>query len=86
MTAWYQGDLGWHGWIAMTLVLVGFWVLLLLAVLKLFRTTTEVKRDARPAGRGPGPEPIRILDDRRARGDLDRDEYPARDDMIRAAR
>ena len=67
MTAWYQGDLGWHGWIAMTLVLVGFWVLLLLAVLKLFRTTTEVKRDARPAEPGPGPDPIRILDDRRAR-------------------
>lgn len=59
MTTWYHGDLGWGSWIAMTLLLVGFWVRLLLAVLKLFRTTKEVTRDARPAEHGPGPDPIR---------------------------
>jgi putative membrane protein len=78
MMGWYDG-MGWGGWILMTGAMVVFWALLLFAVLALFRTqrsggSTSDRRD-----------PMQILDERFARGEIDEDEYYARSSVLRGS-
>ena len=79
MMGWYNGGMGSGGWLVMAVGMVAFWGLVVWAVVVLFRDT---KSDpARP----PHPDPLDILDDRFARGEIDETEYRGRADVLRAA-
>lgn len=67
---------GWGGWIAGSLVMVGFWVLLFWAIVSLAR------RPADAGSRRPSAE--QILADRFARGEIDAAEYQERRHAIRS--
>lgn len=67
---WWDHDLGWAGWITMTLGMAGFWVLVALLAFAILRS----RRD-------PGasdPDPQQILERRLARGAIDVEEYRER--------
>lgn len=81
MMWWYDG-IGWGGWVVMTLIMVAFWSLVVFAVIAMFRGD----RDSRTYQGPRGDDPMQILDERFARGDIDSDEYHARQDALRAAR
>jgi putative membrane protein len=78
MMGWYHDGVGWGGWIVMTVAMVAFWALVVFAVLAMFRTqgsgeyTTTDRRD-----------PMQILDERFARGEIDEDDYHARSSVLR---
>lgn len=66
---WWDHDWNWNwaGWLAMTMGMAGFWVLVALLVLAAVRS-----------GWGPGPaelEPRQILERRLARGEIDVEEF-----------
>jgi putative membrane protein len=80
---WWNDGMGVAGWIAMTLMMVAFWGLVVFAIIAIFRGfgvggQTPVARHDR--------DPQEILDERFARGEIDVDEYRARQDALRAAR
>lgn len=76
---WNNG-MGWGGWIVMTLIMVTFWSLLVFGVVALFRGD----RDTRSAPQqSRGRDPMQILDERFARGEIDVDEYHARQQVLR---
>ena len=60
---WYHDDLSWGGWVLMTIAMLLFWALVILAVVALFR---GVERDR---------SALQILDERFARGEIDAAEY-----------
>jgi len=67
---WWNHDIGWVGWLAMTLAMAGFWVVIALIVVALVRTGRQpVEGDL---------EPRKILQQRLARGEIDLDEYHER--------
>jgi putative membrane protein len=75
MMWWTDNDLSGWGWGAMTISMVLFWGLLILAGVLLVRSMN------RPSG-GPahasGPTPQEVLADRFARGEIDQEEYHQR--------
>jgi putative membrane protein len=82
MMGWYPDGMGWGGWVVMSLVMVAFWGLVIWGVVAIFRGTT---RDTGSAA-GPGRrDPVEILDERFARGEIDVDEYHARLDVLRSS-
>ena len=82
---WYDGDPGWGGWILMSLMMVAFWALVAVAVVALFRGTRP-DTDRRNGGEGSTgvDEAHRILDERFARGEIDLEEYQARQAALTA--
>jgi len=79
MMWWYDDNgMGWGSWIVMILAMVAFWGLVVFGIVVTFRGL-----------RGDGPEepadhdPMRILDERFARGEIDADEYHARQGVLR---
>jgi len=72
--------MGWGGWIVMTMTMLAFWSLVVFGVVAIFRGD----RAARP---GPqqsrGRDPMQILDERFARGEVEVDEYHARQQALR---
>ncbi len=79
MMGWYHDGMGWAGWLVMVAGMVAFWGLVVWAVIALFRNTQT------PTGDGPGPrDPLGILEERFARGDIDETEYRTRADVLRA--
>ena len=79
MMGWYHDGMGWAGWLVMVAGMVAFWGLVVWAVIALFRSTQT------PTGDGPGHrDPLDILEERFARGDIDETEYRARADVLRA--
>ena len=82
MMGWYgDGAWGWGGWLVMTLVMVAFWGLVIWGLVAIFRSTSTSDRNARDRAR----DPLEILDERFARGEIDVEEYRARQDVIRTA-
>ena len=79
MMGWYYGG---TGWLVMVLVMVAFWGLVIFGVVAIFR---GIGKTNEPAERTPRRDPMRILDERFARGELDLDEYHARQDVLRGA-
>ena len=83
MMGWYyDSSIGWGGWIAMTLMMVAFWGLVIFAVVAIFRGS------AREFGgghieHGEQRDPMQTLDERFARGEIDADEYHARQAVLR---
>lgn len=79
---WWRDGMGWGGWIAMTLIMVAFWSLVVFGVIAIFRGDRESGSDGLPRDR----DPLKILDERFAGGDIEADEYHARRDALRAVR
>lgn len=83
MMGWYgDGGWGWAGWLVMTLMMVAFWGLVVWGLVAIFRGTTR-SDDGNTAGRTR--DPLEILDERFARGEIDAEEYRARQDVLRTA-
>lgn len=80
MMGWYHDGMGPGGWILMTLAMVAFWALVVFAVVALFRGT---QRSGEPTV--DRRDPIQVLDERFARGEIDEDEYHARSSVLRAS-
>ena len=81
MMGWYGDGMGWGGWIAMTLAMVVFWAVVVLAVVAIFRGTSDPRRPSRAVR----PDPLGILEERFARGEIDAEEYRARQSVLRDA-
>jgi putative membrane protein len=78
MMGWYHDGVGWAGWLVMVAGMVAFWGLVVWAVIAIFRST-QTSPPADTAHR----EPLDILDERFARGEIDESEYQARADVLR---
>jgi putative membrane protein len=74
MMGWYHDGGGGGGWLVMTLAMLAFWVLVVGAVVLLFRDTGH-GRTATPAAPS---DPWRILDERFALGQIGPEEYRER--------
>ncbi|MDA8253028.1 MAG: SHOCT domain-containing protein [Rhodospirillales bacterium] len=78
----YEGyGMGWHwlGWLGMAF----FWVILILLVLAAVRYLTGGRRLNAPGGERK-PDALAVLEERYARGEIDREEYlQKRDDLKR---
>ena len=79
MMGWYHDGMGWGDWILMTLAMVAFWALVVFAVLALFRGAQRSGEST------PDRDPMQILDERFARGEIDEEEYHARGSVLRAS-
>lgn len=81
MMGWYNdGSMGAGGWVAMILMMSLFWGAVIFAGIMLFRGTTN-SRGSRESDRVDGVtyrNPMDILDERFARGELENEEYEAR--------
>jgi putative membrane protein len=77
---WNYG-MGWGGWLLMALTMVGFWALVVFAIVALFRGGRD--GGAQPY-RAAGPDAEQILDERFARGEINAEEYHARQLVLRA--
>ena len=81
MMGWYNdGSMGAGGWIAMILMMSLFWGAVIFAGVMLFRGTSN-GRGSGESARGDAVtyrNPVDILDERFARGELENEEYEAR--------
>ena len=79
MWGWSDNTMGGGGWVVMVLGMVIFWSLLIFVVAAIFRGT---RNDGVAMGT-PGRDPMEILDERFARGEIDAEEYHTRRDALR---
>jgi putative membrane protein len=73
-----DGGIGWGGWIVMVAMMVVFWGAIAWVIVTLVR-----QGDSRSQPGSSGAEPIRILDERFARGEIDEVEYQRRRELLR---
>lgn len=79
MMGWYNdGGLGTGGWIVMILMMSLFWAAVIFAGVMIFRGTARGGRDGAPVDGARYRNPMDILDERFARGELENEEYQAR--------
>ena len=83
MMGWYGEGGGWGGWLLMMLFMVAFWGLVIFALVALFRGTG--RSGGGEASALARPDPLQILDERFARGEVDAEEYGARRAALRDA-
>lgn len=83
MMGWYNNSVGWGGWIMMSLAMVVFWGLVIFAVVAIFRGTSK---DTERGDRVTHRDPMQILDERFARGEIDEDDYHARREVLRTGK
>lgn len=77
---WWHDGMGWGGWTVMVVIMGAFWALVIFSLMTAFRRPGDDQPQART--RSPGPE--EILRERFARGEIDTDEYHARQTALRA--
>lgn len=80
MMGWYHDGAGWGGWLVMTIAMIAFWAMVIVAVVVLFRGSKVNGQDS-----SPRQDPMAILDQRFARGEIDEDEYHARSAVLRTS-
>jgi putative membrane protein len=80
MMGWYHDGMGWGGWLVMVVSMFALWALVVFAVVALFRSSRE-EREPSTKGR----DPLGILDERFARGEIDEDEYTRRRSVLHTA-
>lgn len=86
MMGWYNdGSTGAGGWIAMILMMSLFWGAVIFAGVMIFRGTSN-GRDSAPTDRTSFRDPLDILDERFARGELENEEYEARKVVLLATK
>ncbi|MGN6781728.1 MAG: SHOCT domain-containing protein [Marmoricola sp.] len=89
MMSWYQGGFGTGGWIAMVAMMTLFWGAVVAVGLILLRGRDSDSRAEAPShamDRTCDPGPLDILDERFARGEMERDEYEARKSALQGDR
>lgn len=79
---WYRGGggWGWGAWLAMLFMMVVFWGVIAWVVV------TLIRHGSRPPDRTlgtPASDPVRILDERFARGEIDEDAYKRGRELLR---
>lgn len=79
---WYEGMGGW-GWGLMTVSMVLFWVLLIVAIVALVRYLMRAEREK---GSSAADSAERLLAERYARGDIDAEQYRERLATLRTNR
>jgi putative membrane protein len=77
-----EGGVGWGAWLAMAVMMVAFWGAIAWVIVTLVRNSAS--RSQPPAERGV--DPLGILDERFARGEIDDEEYRRRREVLRSAR
>ena len=78
----YYGDgIGWGGWLVMVVMMAVFWGAIAWVVVTLIRHGGSSSQP--PAA--SGSDPMRILDERFARGEIDEAEYQRRREVLRAS-
>ncbi len=82
MMGWYGNGMGTGGWVAMIVMMVLFWGLVIFAGMMIFRGTDRDRGRSEVQGRGA----LAILDERFARGEVDRDEYEERKAVLTGGR
>ena len=80
MMGWYHDGAGWGGWLVMTIAMIAFWAMVIVAVVVLFRGSKGSGQDS-----SPRRDPMDILEQRFARGEIDEDEYHARSAVLRTS-
>lgn len=84
MMGWYNdGSTGAGGWIAMILMMSLFWGAVIFAGVMIFRGTSG-SRDNAPTNQTSHRDPVNILNERFARGELENEEYEARKTVLLA--
>ncbi|MGK2874439.1 MAG: SHOCT domain-containing protein [Nocardioides sp.] len=80
MMGWYNnGGMDAGNWIAMILMMSIFWGAVIFAGMMIFRgTNSRGDRNSAPTDQTAHRDPMDILDERFARGELDNEEYEAR--------
>ena len=79
---WMDWDVGWGGWLIMSLMMVGFWGLVIWAIVAIVRGTGRQSDNRPPAGQ----DPERLLEERFARGEIDETEFTERRRVLTASR
>ncbi|MET8799423.1 SHOCT domain-containing protein [Nocardia sp. NPDC004568] len=74
MMGW-AGDIGWAGWTVMAVGMSAFWALVIYLVATMLGTGLG-------AARPDETDPLRLLESRFARGDIDADEFTARRQVL----
>lgn len=82
MMFWGNG-MGAVGWLVMILNLLALWALVVIAAMALAR---GIGTNTSTSPSDTDPIPMRILEERLARGEIDVDEYQARKEALRSAR
>ena len=83
MMGWYHDGLGWGGWLVMTVAMVAFWALVIWAVVAIVGHTSGAATT--PGTDAVRRDPMQILEERFARGEIDTEEYHARAAVLRHA-
>ncbi|RYC03814.1 SHOCT domain-containing protein [Nocardioides zhouii] len=81
MMGWYNnGGMDTGNWIAMILMMSLFWGAVIFAGIMIFRGTTNSRgdRNSAPTNQTAHRDPMDILNERFARGELENEEYEAR--------
>lgn len=79
---WAGGGLHWWGWFVGFVLTIGFWALLIVLVISLFRSISTKGRPHRFTDDGEDPE--RALARRFANGEIDEEEFHRRLDILRS--
>jgi putative membrane protein len=73
-----DGGMGWGGWVAMAAMMVVFWGAIAWVIV------TQIRHGgSRSSQQGGGADPLRLLDERFARGEIDEDDYQRRRSVLR---
>ncbi|GAA2145509.1 SHOCT domain-containing protein [Nocardioides koreensis] len=83
MMGWDYGTPGWGGWLVMTVIMLVFWGGVIFALVAMFRGFGSGGSWGGPTGESRNP--LQILDERFARGEIDEQEYDARREALRQA-
>lgn len=89
MMGWYNdGSMGTGSWIAMILMMSLFWGAVIFAGVMIFRGTSNSRggSDSAPTDRSAYRDPVDILNERFARGELENEEYEARKAVLLATK
>lgn len=85
MMGWYNGGLGWGGWVLMTVLMLAFWTVVVFGGLALMRNfRREERQSRRRPDAGQGAE--ELLSRRFARGEIDEEDYRHRRELLRSGR
>lgn len=79
MMDWYGNGMGTGGWVIMIAAMTLFWGLVIFAGIMIFRGSSKSHSGSVTQDRGA----LGILDDRYARGEVNREEYEARKAALR---
>lgn len=80
MMRYGDGGVGWGAWIVMVAMMVVFWGAIAWVIVTLIRQRSP---EPQQPGEGTPSSPLRILDERFARGEIDDEEYRRRRAVLR---